>query len=233
MARTPKTQDDDAPEGASAFAREERARISAQRGKKSQAAAADTSSEDEGDDWDRDDDAVSPDDRRPPRTDVHHEAEMPSSLETAGRFYGDADDEFLETDWVPPHNLEAPPPRQGFVQRWVRFSVAEGVDNKNVQRRLREGWRPRDPSSVPRDYFPPTTELGDFGRCIGVEGLILCEMPASRNAQRNAFYRSQVERQTEAIDQDLLRAQGNSGIPIRKSAKTRVTTGRPPVQPDD
>lgn len=136
-------------------------------------------------------------------------------------------------DWSPPSLLEAPPPREGYTQRWIRVRRGNQEDWRNYNSRIREGWRPRDPSTVPRDFGPPTEAHGNFGSVIMVEGMILCEMDLRRAKQRKDFYARKLATQTQAVDEQLLKIQ-QAGHPIRRDAETRVTVGqrRPNVQAD-
>jgi len=137
-------------------------------------------------------------------------------------------------DWQPPALLDAPPPRPGYVQRWVRVRRGGQDDLDNFMARRREGWQPRDPSSVPGYIVAPTAAHGHFGRCIMVEGMVLCEMPAKRNAQRKAYYETRLAQQTTAVEKQLLKVQ-TPGHPIDRVAQTRVSVGhgkRPVLQED-
>lgn len=136
-------------------------------------------------------------------------------------------------DWSPPSLLEAPPPRPGYVQRWIRVRRGNQEDLQNFMSRRREGWQPRDPASVPGGFDAPTMAHGNFGRCIMVEGMVLCEMPTRRNEQRKAYYHGRLMNQTAAVEQQLLKIQ-QPGHPIDHRAATKVTVGRRPnVQEDD
>ena len=42
--------------------------------------------------------------------------------------------------WVPPSNLEAPEPPDGFHHRWVRAEYRGMADEKNIIGRLRSGY---------------------------------------------------------------------------------------------
>jgi hypothetical protein len=127
--------------------------------------------------------------------------------------------------WSPPSALEAPPPRPGYVQRWIRAEQAGTPDTKNVSSKYREGWRPRDPSTVPDGYFPPTLGHGSFEGFIGVEGMVLCEMPVKLHKQRAQYYRDRVAKQEEAVSQDLFKETGGQ---VQSGSKSRVTRGRRP-----
>jgi hypothetical protein len=133
--------------------------------------------------------------------------------------------------WRDPSNLEMPAPRAGFVQRLVRTSFRTGQDPSNVSRAFREGWRPRKLDTVAKEDLPPTILHGTHGECIGVEGLILCEMPVSIARQRAKFYRGMTAVQTEAIEKDIHKEE-RPGMPIIAERRSRVSTGRRPNSED-
>jgi hypothetical protein len=80
--------------------------------------------------------------------------------------------------------------------------------------------------------LPPTIAHGEFAGCIGVHGMVLCEMPETRIAQRRRYYEGRTRQQTQAIEQDLLKKQ-RSGHPIHQERKSTVTVGRRPMVTDD
>jgi hypothetical protein len=129
------------------------------------------------------------------------------------------------TPWVDPANLDAPPPREGMVQRWIRFESGGRTDAMNASRRVREGWKPRPANTVPRDYHPPTIQHGRLAGAIGVDGLVLCEMPFEQNERRKEVMRSRIDTQTKAIDEQIHMVQ-QPGNPILRSAKTVVSVGK-------
>jgi len=146
------------------------------------------------------------------------------------------DTEFDYGDWEDPSYLPTIEPRPGFVQRWVRFDVNGQADRTNISRRVhQEGWRPRDPQTVQGGRATPTTDIAQFGRCISVKGMVLCEMPRKRNEQRKAYYDRRLHGQEHAVAQQL-RDVEQLGHPITATQDTRVTVGRgrrPVVQGDD
>ena len=138
-------------------------------------------------------------------------------------------------DWQPPALLPRFEPRVGFVQRWVKVSdVAFGDDVRNTTRRFaNEGWQPRDPQTVQGGKSAaPTLDHAQFGCCISVGGLVLCEMPLKRNAQRTDFYHNRLAEQTRSIDRQLMKVQ-QPGHPIDRQARSRVTVGKRPRVQDD
>jgi hypothetical protein len=135
-----------------------------------------------------------------------------------------------EMEWKRPSMLEAPPPRAGFVQRWIRTSIGASADPKNVSQRFREGWRPRSADSVPRGYTPPTILHGKFGEVIGVEGNILCEMPIKMARQREAYYEGKTNQQTKAIEMDVHKVE-RPNLPITATRKSTVGFEKGPRVP--
>ena len=110
------------------------------------------------------------------------------------------------TEWVRPSELDAPPPRPGFVQRWIRIRLGNIRDTARLRKAMREGWRPVKASSMGHtDHSLPIIQhdqLGD-GDYVGAEDLILMEMPERVNRQRETFYRRRQARQTGAIERQI------------------------------
>jgi hypothetical protein len=141
----------------------------------------------------------------------------------------DRDTEVIE--WQDPSNLEAPPARPGYVQRWIRASFRTGEDPGNLLRARREGWRPRLLSTVDKDYAPATILHKTLGEVIAVEGLILCEMPINVARVRHKFYAQLLAAQNEAIRRDIHRDE-RPGMPIIAERRATVTRGRRPETGD-
>lgn len=126
------------------------------------------------------------------------------------------------TPWVRPSSLEAPPPRDGFVQRWIRMTVRGAEDPRNVSLKTREGWRPRPVDTIAEEYAFMGSKAGmNEGRFI-VDDLMLCEMPRVTYAQRQAHYARETAMQMNAVEQDLEDVQV-PGQPIVRSHNTSVT----------
>jgi hypothetical protein len=126
--------------------------------------------------------------------------------------------------WQPPSTLDAPPPPEGFVHRWIRESVMGYDDRKNLSARLREGFELVRADEYP-DFEVPTVQDGKHAGVIGVGGLVLARFPLETRAQRNSHYRQQTRDQMTAVDNDLMREQHPS-MPISKPERqSRVTFG--------
>jgi hypothetical protein len=89
----------------------------------------------------------------------------------------------------------------------------------------REGWRPVKASSV-ADRSLPTTQLENGTEVIGVEDLILCEMPQKVFMQRQQYYQDKLDAQNAAIERQLreVGAKGGSGFgPIEQTRQSSIS----------
>ena len=125
--------------------------------------------------------------------------------------------------WKPPSSLDAPPPPEGFVHRWIRESVMGNDDKKNLSARLREGFDLVRADEYP-DFEAPTLQDGKHAGVIGVGGLVLARFPLETRKERNDFYRTKAKDQITAVDNDLMREQHPS-MPIENNRQSRVTFG--------
>lgn len=128
------------------------------------------------------------------------------------------------SQWRPSNLLEAPEPRPGFKQRWIATMVLGQEQPTNVAKRMREGWQPRDLKTVKNAQNFPTIEHGKFAGYIGVEGMVLCEMPEEMVNQRNEYYAQMTENLMRSVEQDIHRVE-QPGNPISKTFKSSVTRG--------
>lgn len=136
------------------------------------------------------------------------------------------------TPWVRPTSLEAPPPRPGFVQRWIRVAVFGIEDPSNAMRKFREGWKPRPASTIPPDFPVPTISHGQWAGCIGVEGMILCEMPKALADKRNNYYMNKTRNIEDAIERELQK-ESHPKMPIIQNRKSQSQLVKVPKAADD
>lgn len=138
----------------------------------------------------------------------------------------------------PPTHLDAPPPRPGYVQRWVRSEFRTENDNLNWQAKLREGWAPRDPKTVPGHlyFFGQTSKTGQD--VIRVGGMILMECPEAKVRLKREAIREAVRRQEQSVSMDTDKASREGRAvgahPIIREETTEVSRGhrRPPTLAD-
>ena len=137
-----------------------------------------------------------------------------------------------QTAWKPPSLLDAPEPRPGMVQRWVATSIQGRDTPDNVYKRMRAGWNPRPADSV-KDKRYPTINHGQWAGSIGVEGMLLCEMPEETHKQMKDYYHGKTQEQNESIPGELDALQRNSGLPIFQERRSTTSQGRDVSVMDD
>lgn len=125
--------------------------------------------------------------------------------------------------WRPSNLLEAPEARPGYSQRWIATMVLGQETPTNVAKRLREGWVPRDPKTVKELQTFPTIEHGRFAGHIGIEGMVLCEMPTQMVKQRTEYYAQMTENLMRSVQEDMNRAE-TPGQPIQRTFKSTVSS---------
>tara|TARA_Y100000310_G_scaffold312561_1_gene359989 strand:+ start:245 stop:703 length:459 start_codon:yes stop_codon:yes gene_type:complete len=125
--------------------------------------------------------------------------------------------------WQPPSSLDAPPPPEGYVHRWIRESVMGFDDKKNLSARLREGFELVRADEYP-DFQAPSIQDGKHAGIIGVGGLVLARFPIDSLDERNTHFQKVTSDQMEAVDNDLMREEHPS-MPITQDRQSRVTFG--------
>lgn len=138
-------------------------------------------------------------------------------------------------EWKEPRNLDAPPARPGFVQRWVRVEDRDGKDALNMNNKLREGWRPRMLETIPQEFRDfPIEKHASLGDVLIVGGCVLMEMPQQLADSRNRQVRARIARQNRAVAEDA-NAVSEAGVrkgmpPLVREEQQRVTF--PVIQKD-
>ena len=129
--------------------------------------------------------------------------------------------------WRPPSTLDAPPPPEGFVHRWIRYETNGFDDRKNMSARLREGYELVRADEYPERDDLPSIQDGKHAGVIAVGGLVLARIPKELVEQRSAYYRRMTTDQITAVDNDMMR-ENNPNMPIQKPERqSRVTFGGP------
>ena len=126
--------------------------------------------------------------------------------------------------WVPPSNLEAPEPPEGFHHRWIRFEFRGTQDEKNVMGRIRSGYEPVKASEYPDRLDLPAIAEGKYKGVIGVGGLILMRCPIEVKQDRDAYFKNLTADQQASIENDLMKDE-HPAMPISKERQSRVTFG--------
>ena len=130
-----------------------------------------------------------------------------------------------DTAWKPPSLLDAPEPRPGHTQRWIATSIQGKETPDNVYKRMREGWSPRKADTV-KDSLFPTINHGQWAGSIGIEGMLLCEMPIEKHRQMKNYYNNKSVEANQSIAGDLDALGRNNGQPIYQERKSSSSRGR-------
>ena len=97
---------------------------------------------------------------------------------------------------------------------------------------MRAGWNPRPADSVKDKRFP-TINHGQWAGSIGVEGMLLCEMPEETFKQMKDYYHGRNQEQNESIPGELDALQRNNGLPIFQERRSTTSQGRDVSVMDD
>ena len=126
--------------------------------------------------------------------------------------------------WVPPSNLDAPEPPEGYHHRWVRSEYRGQQDEKNVIGRLRSGYELVKADEYPDRMDLPAIADGKYKGVIGTGGLILMRCPVEVKEDRDEYFRNLTNDKTAAIEQDLHKDE-HPAMPIHQERQSRVTFG--------
>jgi hypothetical protein len=125
--------------------------------------------------------------------------------------------------WRPPELLPEPDKQAGFAYRWIRVSMLNNADPRNISTKLREGWEPVTIEEQPKFKLlaDPNSRYQDN---IEIGGLLLCKIPEEFVRARMEYEANQTQAQAEAVDNNLMR-QSDSRMPIFMERKSTVTFG--------
>jgi len=126
--------------------------------------------------------------------------------------------------WAPAELLPEPDKQDGFAYRWIRVSMLNNADPRNLSAKLREGWEPVRAEEQPtlQLLIDPNSRFKDN---IEVGGLLLCKTPIELVNQRNAHFQKITNDQTTAVDNNLMRA-NDPRMPLFNDKKSSVSFGK-------
>jgi hypothetical protein len=126
--------------------------------------------------------------------------------------------------WMPAELLPEPDKQAGYSYRWIRVSLLNAPDPRNISGKLREGWEPVRIEEQPKFQLlvDPNSRFKDN---IEIGGLLLCKTPEEFVDQRNSHFAKQAEAQTEAVDNNLMR-QSDPRMPLFKENKSSTSFGK-------
>ena len=126
--------------------------------------------------------------------------------------------------WRPPELLPEPDKQLGYAYRWVRVSMLEKADTRNVSMQIRSGWEP-----VTLEEQPKFSLLADpnsrFKDNIEIGGLLLCKRPIEFNEQQAQYYADLNKQQAEAVDNSFMR-QSDPRMPLYNERRSTVSFGK-------
>lgn len=126
----------------------------------------------------------------------------------------------------PPSVLDMPAPASDDVEyRWVRVSLRNEDDAKNLASRRREGWVPVRQDEHP-DFDGPSVNEGKYAGSIGIGDLVLMKNSVENNEARREYYAEKTLTQQTAIDNDMMREQHPSMPLIRERSSTSTSGSR-------
>lgn len=126
--------------------------------------------------------------------------------------------------WQPPELLPEPDKLEGWSYRWIRVSMLNQPDARNISSKMREGWEPVKIEEQPKFQLlvDPNSR---FQGNIEIGGLLLCKTPAEFVEQRKEYYEGVTKSQTEAVDSNLMR-QSDPRMPIFKERSSSTSVGK-------
>jgi hypothetical protein len=126
--------------------------------------------------------------------------------------------------WQAPELLPEPDKQAGFAYRWIRVSMLNSADPRNLSSKLREGWEPVRAEEQPKFQLlvDPDSRYKDN---IEIGGLLLCKTPIELVEQRTEYYEKQTQSQTDAVDNNLMR-QNDPRMPLFNERKSTTSFGK-------
>jgi hypothetical protein len=132
-------------------------------------------------------------------------------------------DSEVPTSWRPPSRLDAPPPRPGYRNRYIRFRSGSEEDAEHFDEALDEGWRPVKRSRVRSVHELTASTHGKYGQYYVKRGLILMEIPEALEIQRARYFNQQQKDMNRGVDQNLFKLNHRVMPLLKPQRSTRVT----------
>lgn len=128
--------------------------------------------------------------------------------------------------WAPAGGLPEPERQPGYAYRWIRVSMVEQQDGKNVSAKFREGWEPVRVEEQPKLRFLADAN-SRFKDNIEIGGLLLCKIPTEFMDQRRQYFANKNRAQIESVDNNFMR-ENDARMPLfaEKRSKTSFGKGR-------
>jgi hypothetical protein len=127
--------------------------------------------------------------------------------------------------WTPPDVLPVPDAEPGSVYRWVRVGSRGQPDNRNISKRMREGWEPVNAKDHPELKIMQTERDATFQDGVEIGGLVLCKNSAENVQSRKDYYERHAQQQMASVDNNFMR-ENDPRMPLLKpERRSRVSFG--------
>jgi hypothetical protein len=126
--------------------------------------------------------------------------------------------------WMRPETLPQPDKQPGYAYRWIRVSMMNQADARNISSKMREGWEPVRIEEQPKLQLL-TDPNSRFKDNIEVAGLLLCKMPLEFVEQRKEYFEKQTQAQAESVDNNFMR-ENDARMPLFKERKSSASFGK-------
>jgi len=126
--------------------------------------------------------------------------------------------------WQPAQTLPEPDPTTGYTFRWVRISLLNKADQRNLSSKLREGYEPVRIEEQPK-FKLLTDPDSRFKDNIEVGGLLLCKIPEDFIDQKRRYIENKNTQQIQAVDNNFMREQ-DSRMPLYSEKKSTRSFGK-------
>ena len=126
--------------------------------------------------------------------------------------------------WMCPETLPQPDKEPGYAYRWIRVSMLNQADARNISSKMREGWEPVRIEEQPKFKLlaDPNSRFKDN---IEVAGLLLCKMPVEFVEQRKDYFDKQTQAQAESVESNFMR-ENDARMPLFKERKSSASFGK-------
>jgi len=126
--------------------------------------------------------------------------------------------------WAPAGGLPEPERQPGYAYRWIRVSMVEQQDGKNVSAKFREGWEPVRVEEQPKLRFlsDPNSRFKDN---IEIGGLLLCKIPTEFMDQRKQYFANKNRAQIDSVDNNFMR-ENDARMPLFREKKSSTSFGK-------
>ena len=126
--------------------------------------------------------------------------------------------------WAPASGLPEPERQPGYAYRWIRVSMVEQSDAKNVSAKFREGWEPVRIEEQPKLSFL-TDSSSRFKDNIEIGGLLLCKIPTEFMDQRRQYFAKKNRAQIDSVDNNFMR-ENDARMPLFREKQSSTSFGK-------